>query len=73
MAKKKEWREGEMILTFKLNKIERAYTKTMTEWLNVAPPQFESWEQQNFEKTYEKGLKKLQYWSEENLKMHSVG
>jgi hypothetical protein len=72
MAKKKEWREGEMILTFKLNKIENVYTTVMTEWLMVAQPSFTDSEQYIFEKTYNKGLKKLQYWSEENLKMQFI-
>jgi|GEM_PF-5623783 len=33
--KVKEWKEGEMILTFKLNKIIDEYTPLMQEWWNI--------------------------------------
>ncbi len=72
MAKKKEWREGEMILTFKLQKTDRPYTKVMAEWLDAALPELNDSEQYMFDKTYKKELKKLQYWSEENLKMQFI-
>lgn len=72
MAKKKEWREGEMILTFNLNKIDTIYTPTMVEWLSVDAPKFDEFEQREFEKLLRK-TRKLSVWSEENLKMKFIG
>ena len=71
MAKKKEWREGEMILTFNLNKIDTIYTPTMVEWLSVDAPNFDEFEQSEFEKLLRK-TRKLSVWSEENLKMKFI-
>ncbi len=71
MAKKKEWREGEMILTFKLNKINEPYTDLMNEWLDVTLPQFEDWEQKNFDTLVEK-KNRVMSWSEEDLKMKFI-
>jgi hypothetical protein len=71
MAKKKEWREGEMILTFKLNKIDTFYTPSMTEWLSVIPPIFDPFEQREFQKLLQK-TRKISAWSEENLKMKFI-
>jgi hypothetical protein len=72
MAKKKEWREGEMILTFKLSKIDTSYTALMQEWMQVSNPVFTPHEQQNFDMTYMRGLKKIKTWSEEDLKMKFI-
>lgn len=72
MPRKKEWREGEMILTFHLNQIIDRETPTMQEWLAVEPPVFNAVEQHIFDNTYQKGLKKMQYWTEENLKMQFI-
>ena len=71
MAKKKEWREGELIMTFKLNKIDTRYTPLMTEWLSIAAPQFNEFEQTEFEKLLRK-TRKISVWSEENLKMKFI-
>ncbi len=71
MARKKEWREGEMILTFKLNKIIEHQTATMQEWLSVVEPNFNAVEQGIFESLLHKALK-VSVWSEENLKMKFI-
>jgi hypothetical protein len=72
MAKKKDWREGEMILTFKLNKIDTSYTPAMMEWLTVDIPNFDEFENSEFEKLLRK-TRKISVWSEENLKMKFIG
>jgi hypothetical protein len=72
MAKKKEWREGEMILTFGLTKIDIPHTTAlMEEWLNVPNPEFDSREQGNFEYIAQK-FSKVSTWSEEDLKMKFI-
>jgi hypothetical protein len=72
MAKKKEWREGEMILTFGLNKIISPITPLMEEWLNVDLPDFSVGEQYVFDNTYNKGQQFISSWSEEDLKMKFI-
>ena len=72
MAKKKEWREGEMILTFGLTKIDIPHiTPLMEEWLNVQNPSFDSREEGNFEYLTQK-FYKVSTWSEEDLKMKFI-
>lgn len=58
-------------MTFKLNKIDTSYTPLMTEWLSVAVPQFNEFEQTEFEKLLRK-TRKISVWSEENLKMKFI-
>jgi hypothetical protein len=73
MAKKKEWREGEMILTFGLTKISIPdITPLMKEWLDVNNPKLNSTEEYIFEHTYTKGTQKMKTWSEEDLKMKFI-
>jgi hypothetical protein len=72
MAKKKEWREGEMILTFGLNKIIKFATPLMQEWLDVDLPNFSIGEQYNFDITFERGQQFISTWSEEDLKMKFI-
>lgn len=73
MAKKKEWREGEMILTFGLKKIGFPDTTSLLdEWLDVQDPVFNQGEQYIFEHTYTKGTQKMTTWSEEDLKMKFI-
>jgi hypothetical protein len=72
MAKKKEWREGEMILTFGLTKIGFPdTTPLMEEWLDVREPNFDNRENANFEYLTQK-INKVQTWSEDNLKMKFI-
>ena len=73
MAKKKEWREGEMILTFGLTKIGFPDTTSlMEEWLDVQEPNLNQAEEYIFEHTYTKGTQKMTTWSEEDLKMKFI-
>lgn len=72
MAKKKEWREGEIALAFNLNSIIDPLTPIMEEWMNVEKPDFSVVEQANFNTTYTNGLKHIKNWSEEDLKMKFI-
>ena len=72
MAKKKEWREGEIVLVFNLKKIAGNPTPTMQEWLKTDALQFSDTEQDNFTHTLEKGIKYLSTWIEEDLKMKFI-
>jgi hypothetical protein len=71
MAKKKEWREGEMILTFGLNKIDTVLTPLMKTWLEVEKPVFGIGEQYIFNSLLQK-VNKIATWSEEDLKMKFI-
>jgi hypothetical protein len=72
VAKKKEWREGELILTFDLTKIIETATPAMQEWLDTTPPVFSEVEKYIFENTYKRGLLHISTWSEEDLKMKFI-
>lgn len=72
MARKKEWKEGEMIFTFQLTKIQQGQTPVMQEWLNVAPPTFTDAEQISFDKSLQKVIQNHEGWSEEDLKMKFI-
>jgi len=69
--KSKEWREGEMILTFSLKKINDSLTTTMQEWLTVDVPAFGALEEETFQKLVEKSVR-IANWSEEDLKMKFI-
>jgi hypothetical protein len=71
MAKKKEWREGEMIVTFGLTKIDRHNTSLMADWLNAPSPTFDDREKGNFQHLAQK-TNKVDTWSEEDLKMKFI-
>jgi hypothetical protein len=68
----KAWREGELIKTFKLNRILGVKTPLMEEWLNVQMPELDVVEQANFNKVLSKGQKSMVGWSEEDLKMKFI-
>jgi hypothetical protein len=72
MAKKKEWKEGEIALTFGLESIETYYTPLMEEWLEAKPLPLTAFEQQLFEETYQKAVVHIKTWSEEDLKMKFI-
>ena len=72
MAKKKEWREGEIVLAFGLTKIINPITPIMSEWLSVKPPTFSMVEQSTFDEIYEDGREFISTWSEEDLKMKFI-
>ena len=71
MAKKKEWREGEMILTFGLTKITKPYPPLLSEWLKADAPIFDAREQANFAYLLLK-TPNISTWSEEDLKMKFI-
>jgi hypothetical protein len=69
MAKKKQWKETELRLAFNLERISGTKTPLMEEWLDVALPEFDIFEQHTFDAVYEKGLLNMLTWGEEDLKM----
>ncbi len=66
---KKDWREGELIDTFKLNRITEYQTPLMEEWLDVAPAALNIHEQYSFNKDLARAQKNITGWNEEDLKM----
>ncbi len=68
----KAWREGELIKTFKLNRILGVKTPLMEEWLDVQITELDVVEQANFNKVLSKGQKSMVGWSEEDLKMKFI-
>jgi hypothetical protein len=69
---KKEWSEGELIRTFKLNRNITTLTPLMTEWLDVPLVDLNSHEQYSFDKNILKAKKRISSWSEEDLKMNFI-
>jgi hypothetical protein len=70
--KGKQYKEAELILLFKLNRIVEYKTPLMEEWLNVENPIFDIGEQYNFDKKYKEVQTKIAGWSEEDLKMKFI-
>jgi hypothetical protein len=68
----KAWREGELIKTFKLNRILGVKTPLMEEWMDVQMPELNVGDQYNFDRVLLKGQKSLVGWSEEDLKMKFI-
>jgi hypothetical protein len=68
----KEWKEAELIKTFKLNRIKKYYTPLMTEWLNVGMPTLDVVEQGIFDRKLGEAIDNLEGWSEEDLKMKFI-
>ncbi|TAE04449.1 MAG: hypothetical protein EAZ97_00235, partial [Bacteroidetes bacterium] len=72
-AEKKEWKEGELIKTFKLKRIKEYQTPLMKEWLDIStPPVFDVVEQGIFDRKLGEALRSLEGWSEEDLKMKFI-
>ena len=69
---RKEWREGELIETFKLNRIITSQTLLMQEWLDVQLPELNNGEQYVFDKDLMKAQKSIAGWNEEDLKMKFI-
>ena len=70
---KKDWREGELIETFNLNRMTTPMqTPLMQEWLDVQPPQLNIHEQYNFNKDLARAQKQITGWNEEDLKMKFI-
>jgi len=70
--KSKDWKEGELILQFGLDRITEYQTPLMQEWLDVEMPILTTFEQTLFDITYDKGVQKIAGWSEEDLKMKFI-
>lgn len=62
MAKKKEWKEGEIALAFELQKLDTYYTPLLQEWLTVSPLTLEGTDLGIFEKLI-KRTPKIKTWS----------
>ena len=69
MAKKKQWKETELMLAFNLERITGTQTTLMKEWLDVTIPKFSVNEQETFDTVYALGTKNMLNWGEEDLKM----
>ena len=69
---KKEWREGELIGTFKLNRIVTYQTPLMQEWLDVQMPELNIGEQYIFDEDLTNAQKHIAGWNEEDLKMKFI-
>ena len=68
----REWREGDMITTFNLNRIVLTQTPLMMEWLDVDMPELNMGEQYIFDKDLKKAQKSIVGWNEEDLKMKFI-
>ena len=69
---KKNWSEGELIDTFKLNRIVTYQTPLMQEWLAAPMPELNIPEQYNFDRALLKAQKNIAGWYEEDLKMKFI-
>jgi ssRNA-specific RNase YbeY (16S rRNA maturation enzyme) len=56
---KKNWKEGELVMTFKLNPIREYQTPLMQEWLNAPLPTFDIVEQSIFDKYLLSAIKNI--------------
>jgi hypothetical protein len=72
MEPKKNWKEGELVMTFKLKPIREYQTPLMEEWLNAPLPTFDIVEQSIFDKYLLNAIKNINGWSEEDLKMKFI-
>ncbi len=70
--KAKEWKEGEIILTFKLKKIIGEQTPLMQEWWNATLPTLTTTEQEIFDTNIKSAIRNINGWSEEDLKMRFI-
>jgi hypothetical protein len=70
--KGKQYKEGDLILLFKLKRIATYYTPLMKEWLDVDNPIFDSFEQTLFDRKLFDAQEQLGGWSEEDLKMKFI-
>ncbi len=71
-SRRKEWREGDLIKTFKLNRIVTYQTPLMDEWLDVQMPELNVGEQYNFDEDLTNAQKHIAGWNEEDLKMKFI-
>ena len=68
----KNWREGDLIKTFKLNRIVTSQTPLMQEWLDVSIPSLNIGEQYIFDEDLTNAQKHIAGWNEEDLKMKFI-
>jgi hypothetical protein len=68
----KTWREGELVIKFRLNPIREDITPLMQEWLDVPLPTFDALEQATFDKYLKRAKRNINGWSEEDLKMKFI-
>lgn len=68
----KNWREGDLIQIFKLNRIITQQTPLMVEWLDVQMPELNIPEQYDFDRDLNKAQKYIAGWNEEDLKMKFI-
>ncbi len=64
----RNWTEAELVLQFQLNRIVEYQTPLMREWLKVENPIFDVVEQSIFDNIYQRGVKNMSTWSEEDLR-----
>ena len=72
MARKIKYSEGQLVDTFKLNRIAEYQTEQMKDWLNVETPSFNIPEQYIFDNALTKAIKNISGWNEEDLKMKFI-
>jgi hypothetical protein len=70
---RKNWSEGEIIETFRLNRIFGNPTSLMKDWLDVEIPTLNIPEQYNFDRALSKIQKSFSGWNEEDLKVKFIG
>jgi hypothetical protein len=68
----RNWREGELMDTFKLNRITEYQTPLMKEWLDVPDLALNIHEQYSFDKDLARAQKHITGWNEEDLKMKFI-
>ncbi len=72
VQRKREYTEAEFIDMFKLTRIVEYKTALMQEWLTVAEPVFDIFEQRTFDTAINQAIKNIFGWSEEDLKMKFI-
>ena len=65
----KNWREGDLMDKFQLNRITEYQTPLMQAWLEAPIAVLEPHEQRNFDDIFKSAVKSVQSWNEEDLKM----
>jgi hypothetical protein len=68
----KNWREGDLIHTFQLQRNNTEYTELMKAWLNVSEPPLDAMETVLFNRILLKAQKNIASWTEEDLKMKFI-
>ena len=73
MAKKKQYKEAELIKLFGLTRITgETLSPLMQRWLTFEPPIFNVGEQYNFDEALERAQQSIDGWNEEDLKMKFI-